>query len=45
MQRAKYTSECKEEAVRQVVDKGHSVVDFDKGHGESSPDSADQRVL
>jgi transposase len=30
MQRAKYTSEFKEEAVRQVVDKGHSVVDVAK---------------
>ena len=27
MQRAKYTSEFKEEAVRQVLDKGHPVVD------------------
>jgi transposase len=30
MQRAKYTSEFKEVAVRQVVDKGHSVVDVAK---------------
>ena len=33
MQRAKYTSEFKEEAVRQVVDKGHSVVDVAKRLG------------
>jgi transposase len=33
MQRAKYTSEFKEEAVRQVVDKGHSVVDVAKRFG------------
>ena len=30
MQRAKYTSEFKEEAVRQVIDKGHPVVDIAK---------------
>ena len=35
MQRAKYTSEFKEEAVRQVVDKGHSVVDVAKRLGEN----------
>ena len=28
MQKAKYTAEFKEEAVRQVIDRGHSVVDF-----------------
>ena len=33
MQRAKYTSEFKEEAVRQVVDKGHSVIDVAKRLG------------
>ena len=27
MQRAKYTAEFKEEAVRQVIDSGHSVID------------------
>jgi hypothetical protein len=27
MKRTKYTSEFKEEAVKQVIDKGHSVVD------------------
>jgi transposase-like protein len=26
MQRAKYTAEFKEEAVRQVIDRGHSVI-------------------
>ena len=30
MQRAKYTAEFKEEAVRQVIDRGHSVVDVAK---------------
>ncbi len=33
MQRAKYTSEFKEEAVRQVIDKGHSVIDVAKRLG------------
>ncbi|MFY9127304.1 MAG: IS3 family transposase [Limnohabitans sp.] len=33
MQRAKYTSEFKEEAVRQVIDKGHPVVDVAKRLG------------
>ena len=35
MQRAKYTLEFKEEAVRQVTDKGHSVVDVAKRLGIS----------
>ena len=35
MQRAKYTSEFKEEAVRQVIDKGHPVVDVAKRLGIS----------
>jgi transposase len=35
MQRAKYTSEFKEEAVRQVLDKGHPVVDVAKRLGIS----------
>jgi transposase len=35
MQRAKYTLEFKEEAVRQVTDKGHSVVDVAKRLGMS----------
>ncbi len=30
MQRAKYTAEFKEEAVRQVIDRGHSVIDVAK---------------
>ena len=33
MQRAKYTAEFKEEAVKQVIDKGHSVVDVAKRLG------------
>ena len=33
MQRAKYTAEFKEEAVRQVVDRGHSVIDVAKRLG------------
>ena len=33
MQRAKYTPEFKEEAVRQVIDKGHPVVDVAKRLG------------
>ena len=33
MQRAKYASEFKDEAVKQVVDKGHSVVDVSKRLG------------
>ena len=45
MQRAKYTAEFKEEAVRQVIDRGHSVIDVAKGLGESDPDNADQKVL
>ena len=35
MQKAKYTAEFKEEAVRQVTDKGHSVVDVAKRFGMS----------
>ena len=30
MQRAKYTAEFKEEVVRQVIDRGHSVIDVAK---------------
>jgi len=30
MQRAKYTAQFKEEAVRQVIDRGHSVIDVAK---------------
>ncbi len=30
MQKAKYTAEFKEEAVRQVIDRGHSVIDVAK---------------
>ena len=30
MQKAKYTAEFKEEAVRQVIDRSHSVVDLAK---------------
>jgi len=33
MQRAKYTAEFKEEAVRQVIDRGHSVIDVAKRLG------------
>ena len=33
MQKAKYTAEFKEEAVRQVIDRGHSVVDVAKRLG------------
>ena len=33
MQRAKYASEFKDEAVKQVVDKGHSGVDVSKSLG------------
>jgi transposase len=33
MQRSKYASEFKEEAVKQVIDKGHSVVDVAKRLG------------
>jgi transposase len=36
MQRAKYTAEFKEEAIRQVIDRDHSVIDVAKrlGPGE-----------
>ena len=30
MQKAKYTAEFKEEAVRQVTDRGHSIIDVAK---------------
>ena len=33
MQRAKYTAEFKEEAVRQVIDRGYSVIDVAKRLG------------
>ena len=33
MQKAKYTAEFKEEAVRQVIDRGHSVIDVAKRLG------------
>jgi len=33
MHRAKYTAEFKEEAVRQVIDKGHSVIGVAKRLG------------
>ena len=33
MQNAKYTAEFKEEAVRQVIDRGHTVVDVAKQLG------------
>ena len=33
MKRAKYTAEFKEEAVKQVIDKGHTVVDVAKRLG------------
>jgi transposase len=33
MQKAKYTTEFKEEAVRQVIDRGHSVIDVAKRLG------------
>ena len=33
MQKAKYTNEFKEEAVRQVIDRGHSVIDVAKRLG------------
>ncbi len=33
MQRAKYTAEFKEEAVRQVIDRGHPVIDVAKRLG------------
>ena len=33
MEKAKYTTEFKEEAVRQVIDRGHSVVDVAKRLG------------
>jgi hypothetical protein len=33
MQEAKYTAEFKEEAVRQVIDRGHSVIDVAKRLG------------
>jgi len=33
MMRTKYTAEFKEEAVTQVIDKGHTVVDVDKQIG------------
>jgi transposase len=33
MQKSKYTAEFKEEAVRQVIDRGHSVVDVAKRLG------------
>ena len=37
MQKAKYTAEFKEEAVRKVIEKGHSVIDLAKrlGIGDS----------
>ena len=37
MQRAKYAPEFKDEAVRQVIDKGHSVVDVAKRLGMTCP--------
>ena len=37
MQRAKYTPEFKEAAVRQVIDKGHSVIDVAKRLGIGDP--------
>jgi transposase len=33
MQRSKYAPEFKDEAVKQVIDKGHSVVDVAKRRG------------
>ena len=36
MQRAKYTAEYKEEAVHQVIDSGHSVIDVAKRLGIES---------
>ena len=33
MQKAKYTAEFKEETVRQIIDRGHSVVDVAKRLG------------
>ena len=33
MQRKKYSVEFKDEAVKQVIDKGHAVVDADKRPG------------
>ena len=33
MQRAKYTAELKEEAVRHVIDRGHSDIDLAKRLG------------
>jgi transposase len=33
MQKAKYTAEFKEEAIRQVIDRGHSVIDVAKRLG------------
>ncbi len=45
MQRAKYTSEFKNEAVRQVIDKRHSVIDVPKrlGIGDLMMQTVDKR--